>query len=75
VREVLSESQQVFQQLLAVVEGLPEDVQIDSVHQGGSVYFVVCLDDKRFPPGEFFYHFHDDHEPDVRAWLARVEKQ
>jgi hypothetical protein len=59
VREVLDESHQVFQQLLA----------------GGRDYFVVCLDDKRFPPGEFFYHFHDDHEPDIRAWLARVEKQ
>lgn len=23
----------------------------------------------------FFDHFHDDHEPDMRAWLARVEKQ
>jgi hypothetical protein len=22
-----------------------------------------------------FDHFHDDHEPDVRAWLARAEKQ
>jgi hypothetical protein len=22
-----------------------------------------------------FDHFHDDHEPDMRAWLARVEKQ
>ena len=75
VREVLDESHQVFQQFLAVVEGLPEDIQIDSVHQRGRVYFVVCLDDKRFAPGEFFDHFHDDHEPDVRAWLARAEKQ
>jgi hypothetical protein len=24
---------------------------------------------------EFFNHFHDDHEPDVRAWFARQEKQ
>lgn len=29
VREVLDESQQVFQQLMAVVEGLPEDVRIE----------------------------------------------
>jgi hypothetical protein len=33
----------------------------------------VWLDNKRFPVGEFFDHFLDDHEPDVRAWLARVE--
>jgi hypothetical protein len=24
--------------------------------------------------GEFFAHFHEEHEPDMRAWLARVEK-
>jgi hypothetical protein len=75
VREVLDESHRVFQQLLAVIEGLPEDVRIDQVHQGGRVYHLVWLGDKRFPAGEFFDHFHDDHEPDIRAWLARVEKQ
>jgi hypothetical protein len=34
---------------------------------------VVWVNDQRFPAGEFFDHFHDDHEPDVRAWLTRVE--
>lgn len=75
VREVLDESQQVFQQHIAVIEGLPEDVRIDRVHHQGRVYHLVWLGDKRFPAGEFFDHFHDDHEPDMRAWLARVEKQ
>jgi hypothetical protein len=74
VREILDESQQVFQQLLAVIKGLPDDVQIDEV-LNDRAFYLVCLDDKRFPAGEFFDHFHDDHEPDVRAWLARVEKQ
>ncbi len=74
VREILDGSHRVFQQLLAVVEGLPEDVRIEHVHQGGRVYHLVWLDDKRFPVGEFFDHFQEDHEPDVRAWLARVEK-
>jgi hypothetical protein len=68
VREVLDETRQVFQQLLDVIEGLPEDVRIE--HE----WHLVWLDDKRFPAGEFFDHFHDDHEPDVRAWLAREEK-
>ncbi len=75
VREVLDETHQVFQQLLAVIEGLPEDVRIESVHQRGRDYHRVWLGDKRFPVGEFFDHFHDDHEPDIRAWLARVDKQ
>jgi hypothetical protein len=74
LREVLDESHHVFQQTLAVVEGLPDDVQIELVQQGGRVYHPVWLGGERFPPGEFFYHFHDDHEPDIRAWLARVEE-
>jgi len=69
VREVLDESRQVFQQLLAVIEGLPDEVLIEPE------WHLVWLDDKRFPAGEFFDHFRDDHEPDMRAWLARVENQ
>lgn len=69
VREVLDESHQVFQQLLAVIEGLPDDTRIDEE------WHLVWLNGQRFPAGEFFDHFHDDHEPDVRAWLARVEKR
>jgi hypothetical protein len=67
VREVLNESQQVFQQLLSVIEDLPDDVGIEPEWR------LVWLGDQRFPAGEFFDHFHDDHEPDVRAWLEREE--
>ena len=74
LRAVLDESHEGFQQLLAVVEGLPEDIRIEQVHQGTRVYHLVWLDGQRFQPGEFFDHFHDDHEPDIRVWLARVEK-
>ena len=63
--EVLDEMHQVHQQLLAFVEGLPDDVRIERDWR------VVWLGDQRFPAGEFFDHFHDDHEPDIRAWLAR----
>lgn len=67
VPEVLDDTSHQFQQLLAVIEGLPEDVRIESEWR------LVWLGDKRFPAGEFFDHFHDDHESDVRAWFARVE--
>ncbi len=73
VREVLDESHQVFQQLFAVIEGLPEDTRFEQLHQGERVFQLVWLRDERFPVGEFFDHFYDDHEPDVRAWLARQE--
>jgi hypothetical protein len=69
VQEVLDEARQSFQQLLATIEGLPDDVQIETEWR------LVCLGDQRFPAGEFFDHFHDDHEPDVRDWLAQVERQ
>lgn len=75
LREVLDESRQVFQHLFNVVEGLPEDIQIEQVHQGARAYHLVWLKGQRFQPGEFFDHFHDDHEPDIRAWLARLENQ
>jgi hypothetical protein len=68
VQEVLDEMQQVHQQLLAVIESLPDEVRIEPE------WHLIWIDDKRFPAGEFFDHFHDDHEPDVRAWLAREEK-
>ena len=69
LREVLDESQQVFQQTITAIEALPDDVRIDPD------WHLVWVDGKRFESGEFFDHFHDDHEPDVRAWLALVEKQ
>jgi hypothetical protein len=69
VREVLDESHHVFQQFLGVIEGLPDDILIEPA------YHIVRLGDQRFSASEFFDHFHDDHEPDVRAWLAHVEKQ
>ena len=73
-REVLDEAQHVFQQLLAVVDGLPDDIRIETVHHEGREYYLVWLDDQRIQPGEFFDHFHHDHELDVRTWLAKVEK-
>ena len=66
--EVLEEARQVNQQILAVVERLPDDVRIETVEPA---YYLVWLGDRRYQPGEFFDHFRDDHEPDVRAWLAR----
>jgi hypothetical protein len=65
LREVLAEMQEVHQQLLAFIEDLPDDVRIEQDWR------LVWLGDQRFPAGEFFDHFHDDHEPEIRSWLAR----
>src|SRR6185295_2889360 len=60
VGEVLDESYHVFQQLLAVIDGSPGEVRIETIRSSGREYHLVCADDKQFPAGEFFYHFHED---------------
>jgi hypothetical protein len=75
VREILNESREVLQQLLAAVDGLPDDARIETIQHEGRDYYFVWLGDQRVQPGEFFDHLHNDHEPDMQAWLARVEKQ
>ena len=69
VRDVLDESHRVFQQFLAVIEDLPDDILIESTNH------VIQVGNQRFSASEFFDHFHDDHEPDIRAWLARTENE
>ena len=68
VREVLDESHQVFQQLLAAIEGLSEEVLAD-------VQRFPWMEGQPFSAAVFFAHFHEEHEPDMRAWLARMEIQ
>ena len=69
VGEILDESHRVFQHLLTAVEGLPDKVLMDVQH------YLPWLEGNPFSAAAIFSHFHDEHEPDMRAWLARVEKQ
>lgn len=64
VSEVLAESDQVFQTLLAVIESLPEEV-IETVHQ------LPWMNGYPFNAAELFSHFHEEHEPELRAWMER----
>ena len=74
VREVLDESDRSIHQFFTVMEGLPDDVRIETIQVSPDRdFYLVWLGDQRFPAGEFFDHFRDDHEPDVRAWLARQD--
>lgn len=73
--DVVDESYQLLRQLLAIMEGLPEDARIEQVQHEGRIYNLVWVGDRRFQAGEFFDHFHDDHETDVRAWGKRVENR
>lgn len=62
---VLEETRQVIGELIAAIENLPEDVLIEPERR------VIHVGGKRFAAGEFFDHFHNDHEADMRAWLAK----
>jgi hypothetical protein len=75
VAEVRADARRVWQQTLAVVAALPEDVRIEVLNLDGRLYHLVCLGEQKFPIGEFLYHFRDDHSADLRAWRARVEHQ
>ena len=68
VSEVLSDSDKSFQQLRQAIEALPDQVVMDPKHH------LPWLKGQPFSPMAMFAHFHEDHEPDMRAWLARVEK-
>jgi hypothetical protein len=70
--DVLRESEQVFRELFKVVESLPTTIQVEKIEPR---YYLVWLDGKHFEVGEFFDHYHDDHEPDVRAWLVRIDQR
>ncbi|HLX40638.1 MAG TPA: ClbS/DfsB family four-helix bundle protein [Ktedonobacteraceae bacterium] len=65
--DVLSDSREVFQQFLDVIAAFPDD-EFQNFQRFAS------------PEGEplsgklAFSHFHEEHEPDMRAWLARVRR-
>jgi hypothetical protein len=69
VREVLDDSHHIFQQLVAAIEGLPDEFLSDPARH------LPWLEAQSIKPSDFFGHFHEEHEPDMQAWLARVENQ
>ena len=64
VREVLSESRDVFKRLAAAIEKLPEDALDDPGR-------FPWMEGTPFTGAAFFSHFHDEHEADMRAWVSR----
>jgi hypothetical protein len=69
LHDLLSETEQLHQQLVGTIERLPDGTRIE-LHE--PTYYLVWIGDERFEVSEFFNHFRDDHEPDVRAWLERT---
>jgi len=65
--DVLNDSREVFQQLVAEVSAL-SDEQLNDPQR------FPWLEGERLTGAFFFGHFHEEHEPDMRAWLARVKQ-
>ena len=64
LREVLNDSRQIFQQLVAALEALPEAELMDPHH-------FPWMYGRLLTAEELFAHFHEEHEPDMRAWLGQ----
>ena len=64
LREVLAEADASYQRLAAAVAALPEE---DLTTPGRFAW----MEGKPLVDGDFFGHLHEEHEPDIRAWLAQ----
>ena len=65
--EVLSESREVFQQLAETLAAFSEE-ELQGLRR------VLELEDEQVSGSLFFSHFHEEHEPDMRAWLEKVKQ-
>ena len=64
LREVLAEADASYQRLAAAAAALPEE---DLTTPGRFAW----MEGKPLADGDFFGHLHEEHDPDIRAWLAR----
>lgn len=68
--DVLRDSREVFQQLVETLDAFPEAESLNPAR-------FPWIEAEAFPltGAVFFDHFHDEHEPDMRAWLERVRQE
>ncbi len=66
--DVLRESRDVFQQLVETLSAFPEAELLDPAR-------FPWLEGEPLSGAALFGHFHEEHEPDMRAWLERVRQE
>jgi len=66
--DVLQESRAVFQQLVDTLSAFPEAALLDPRRFG-------WMEDDAPTGAAFFAHFHEEHEPDMRAWLEKIRQE
>ena len=67
--DVLRDSHAVFDQLVATLGAFPEADLLNPVR-----FPWIAAEDFPLAGALFFGHFHDEHEPDMRAWLAKIRR-
>lgn len=66
--DVLRDSRDVFGQLVAALDAFPEaDLLAPGRFPG--------LEGEPLSGAIFFDHFHEEHEPDMRAWLEKIKRE
>jgi hypothetical protein len=65
--DVLRDSRDVFHQLVETLDAFSEE-DLQDPHR------FAWLEGEPFSGKAFFAHFHEEHEPDMRAWLDRVRR-
>jgi hypothetical protein len=65
--DVLSDSREVFQQLVETLDAFSED-ELQNLRR------ILGLEEEPISGSLFFAHFHQEHEPDMLAWLEKVKK-
>ena len=66
--DILSDSREVFQQLVNTLDAFSE-AELQDLRR------ILGLEEEPVSGSLFFAHFHEEHEPDMRAWLAKVKKE
>jgi hypothetical protein len=68
VSQVLRESREVFDQLVETLDAFPEADLRDPTR-------LPWLEGEPLTGALLFGHFHDEHEPDMRAWLEKIRRE
>jgi hypothetical protein len=66
--DVLSESRDIFQQLVETLDAFSEE-ELQGLQR------ILGLEEEQVSGSLFFAHFHQEHEPDMRAWLEKVKQE
>ncbi len=66
--DVLRESREVFEQLAGALAAFPEADLLDPAR-------FPWLEGEPLTAAVLFGHFHEEHEPDMRAWLEKIRRE